>query len=281
MRKLVLVSMFTASAMLLGASLMSFPWGDRAFAQLPEPLGSTVDQVVDTLDPDPAPPAADTPDQVRAKFFQGTACPGNDATDKMVKVGPLCVDVYEASVWSAITGGTEFGASNGNYPCTADGQNCTNVFARSVAGVTPSSFITWFQAQQACANAGKRLLTNAEWQMAAAGTPDGSTTSCNTNSGAVAPTGSFAGCVSNYGVQDMVGNLFEWVADWVPRSTACPGWGSFSANAMCLAGASTADSPGALIRGGSFGNGAGAGVFAVGGLPPSGAFNGMGFRCAR
>jgi hypothetical protein len=31
----------------------------------------------------------------------------------------------------------------------------------------------------------------------------------------------------------------EWVADWVPLSTACTGWGGESDDRMCLAGAST------------------------------------------
>lgn len=47
----------------------------------------------------------DTPDDVRDKFFTGTKCIGNDpVNDIMVKVGPLCVDVYEASVWSGADG---------------------------------------------------------------------------------------------------------------------------------------------------------------------------------
>ena len=196
----------------------------------------------------------------------------------MVKVGPLCVDVYEASLWNSMTGGSPADPS----ACNANGNNCTNIFARSVAGVTPTATITWFQAQQACANAGKRLLTNAEWQMAAAGTPDDST-SCNTNSGSDANTGAFAGCVSNHGVNDMVGNLSEWVADWVPRSTACPGWGLFSDDLMCLAGADTTGGPGALIRGGDFNDGSSAGVFAVDGFsqPSSAVVGVVGFRCAR
>jgi formylglycine-generating enzyme required for sulfatase activity len=200
------------------------------------------------------------------------------------------VDLYEASVWSAITGGSEFGTSSANYPCGANGDDCTGtkaIFARSVAGVTPSAFITWFQAQQACANAGKRLLTNAEWQMAAAGTPDGSTTSCNTHNTVpgVATTGSFTGCVSNYGVQDMVGNVWEWVADWLPRFTACGSWSS-SSDTQCIGGAATTGEPSALVRGGSFSSvflfGSDAGVFAVNaGTTPSEAGYGYGFRCAR
>ena len=80
----------------------------------------------------------------------------------------------------------------------------------------------------------------------------------------------------------MVGNVGEWVADWVPRSTACPGWVStFSDDFMCLAGADTIAGPGALIREG-WSAGANAGVFSVNGLgDPSGRGNGIGFRCAR
>src|SRR5438874_617328 len=84
-------------------------------------------------------------------------------------------------------GGTQYGVSSADYPCLANGNDCKGkIYARSVAGVTPSRSITWFQAQQALANSGKRLPTNAEWQQAAAGTPDPGASpgvqDCNTNS---------------------------------------------------------------------------------------------------
>lgn len=50
-----------------------------------------------------------------------------------------------------------------------------------------------------------------------------------------------------------VGNVFEWVADWVPRSTACVPSLFGSGDQNCLVGASTAAGPGALLRGGFFG----------------------------
>ena len=94
-----------------------------------------------------------------------------------------------------------------------------------------------------------------------------------------------AGCVSDVGAFDMVGNLSEWVADWVPRSDGfCPGWGAFSDDFQCVSGAlsNVAGGPGALLRGGNFLFGAGAGVFAVvGSNSPSGAAGSFGFRAAR
>jgi len=238
-----------------------------------------------------APGSPDTPDQVRAKFFAGTACPGNDPADVMVRVGNICVDVYEASVWSGPTGGTQYGVVSGNYPCSANGNDCTNIYARSVAGVQPSRFIDWFQAAQACRAAGKRLLTNAEWQDAAAGTPDpgdaddGSTT-CATKSPDVVATGSRPGCRSNWGAFDMVGNLNEWVADWAPIAEDCVqgGWSGVlaSTNDVVCVNPSGSNIPAAWKRGGTvFGSG-NAGVFALSGdYAPTFADVVSGFRCAR
>jgi formylglycine-generating enzyme required for sulfatase activity len=265
--------------------------------------------------------AAFTPAVQGATLRLVTKCPPD-----AVLVGQTCVDRYEASVWqipssstgliakvkkgkatiAALTAGgaMEISASAGcpsaSFPSTfpASGQWTQPLYAVSIPGVQPTACITWFQADQACALSGKRLLTNAEWQRAAAGTPDpgtdNGTTNCRINSGLTAVnTGSRLNCKSSWGAFDMVGNVQEWVADWVPQSTACPGWGGgFSDDDMCFAGAETtlAIGPGALIRGGSFASGANAGVFAVdGGGAPSLSFGGLGggggpalgFRCER
>jgi formylglycine-generating enzyme required for sulfatase activity len=195
----------------------------------------------------------------------------------------------------AAGGATQLGIGlTDNYaPCADSGQNCSNdIYALSLPGVAPSANITWFQAQAACENARKRLPSNAEWQAAVAGTPDpgpdNGTTHCNTASVFTAvSTGSRSACVSSRGAFDMVGNLYEWVADWVPRSTGCGTWSagvSPTGDDQCLAGAATTGEPGALLRGGDFdfAGGAGAGPLAVfGGNEPSDAGDSIGFRCAR
>ena len=81
----------------------------------------------------------------------------------------------------------------------------------------------------------------------------------------------------------MVGNLAEWVSDWVPLSTACPGWGRFSDDLMCLAGASTTEAgPGALVRGGGFFGGSSSGPLAVlGTVVATASDDFVGFRCVR
>ena len=253
-----------------------------------------------------------------------------------VRNGTTCIDKYEASVWliqPGVPGGTltqaqrqvidairsgnvtrsdldRVGAvqlgiafedlQNNGCPVTAAG--CVNVYAVSIAGVQPAAFINWFQAVAAARNSFKRLPTNAEWQAAAFGTPDpgaadnGSTT-CNTTTDSQSLTGARSNCVSDVGAFDMVGNVWEWVSDAIPRSvdgqpdscgSGSAAWPSaFGHDAQCLLGAATAGQPGALARGGEFVNAAASsnlydGVFAATGLnePTSSAVE-YGFRAVR
>jgi formylglycine-generating enzyme required for sulfatase activity len=232
-----------------------------------------------------------------------------------VKVGNVCVDKYEASVWQIpaantalvkkvqagkatladLSGGgaTQVSPSPGcspAFPLTFPNTgNWTDpLYAVSVPGVPPSACVTWFQAEQACRLAGKRLATNQEWQAAAAGTPDPGATpgalDCNTNSVGPSNTGARTACVSKWGAFDMVGNVWEWVADWGDLANGCTNWsGTFGGDYSCVSGpGGSYNIPGALHRGGSWDSGAGAGVFAVLCVSdPSDALGGLGFRCAR
>jgi formylglycine-generating enzyme required for sulfatase activity len=167
------------------------------------------------------------------------------------------------------------------------------VYAVSIPGVLPSTCITWFQAAQACRVSGKRLATNLEWQDAAAGTPDpgtdNGTTDCNISAaGNPVNTGSRSNCKSSWGAFDMVGNPDEWVADWsdlnpttCTNSTSAYGF-TGTGDLICFGGDGSPKIPSALVRGGNWVGGAGAGVFTVNGfLGPSFSDGFLGFRCVR
>jgi formylglycine-generating enzyme required for sulfatase activity len=223
-----------------------------------------------------------------------------------VEVGASCVDAHEASVWQVAAadavlvrkikrglarladltaaGAVPLGCLAGQspYPGTfpPTGNWTSPVYAVSVPGARPSTCLTWFQAEQACALSGKRLIANRDWQVAAAGTPDGAP--CVVAGGGPGLTGT-VGCVSRWGAFDLVGNAAEWVADWGDQATGCTQWSAlFGNDAACVGGDGTLHLPGPLVRGGSHADGTGAGVFAVTGAhDPTYQDASLGFRCER
>jgi hypothetical protein len=237
-----------------------------------------------------------------------------------VLTGTTCIDKYEASVWAIpaeqtglikmvqdgkatladlmTDGATQQGAvgtnscSNTDYPSTfpVTGNWTAPLYAVSIPGILPSACASWFQAEQACRLSGKRLLTNQEWQAAAAGTPDlgndNLTTDCNiTPVTGVVNTSSRSACVSKWGAFDMVGNVSEWVGDWGARADGATVWfpAGFGNDRSAIGDVGSSDSiPGALRRGGAWVDGTGAGVFFVSSTAsPNIQEQDIGFRCAR
>lgn len=165
--------------------------------------------------------------------------------DGMIPVdAAVCIDRYEASLVEVQSDGSELGWSPFFNPGTR------RVRAVSLPGAIPQGYITGTQAAAACAEAGARLCSDAEWLLACQGSmgstyPYGDTRMtgvCNDHRDvhpaverfgtseswiyselddpcisqlpmSVARTGTFAGCESEGGAFDMMGNLHEWTAD--------------------------------------------------------------------
>src|SRR5712671_4051003 len=76
---------------------------------------------------------------------EGTPCKGNGSMDLMVQVGTLCVDKYEASIWSGQAGtGMQFPQGDPRYPATFPntGNWTEPLYAASIQGVAPAVFVT-------------------------------------------------------------------------------------------------------------------------------------------
>ena len=132
--------------------------------------------------------------------------------DEMTAVAEtFCVDLYEASRPDA----------------TEQAEGSDESSARSLKGVMPWRVASNAVAEAACAAAGKRLCSAAEWELACRG-PEGTVygygdryepETCNgidafgRSAFHLEPTGAFPDCTNGWGVFDMNGNLWEHVAN--------------------------------------------------------------------
>lgn len=219
---------------------------------------------------------------------------GSGATQFLLGSHSICIDIYEAS--PSDTCPSKVPSNSIETQNNANESTCT---AASEEGVLPWRFVSFTQAQQFCARAGKRLPTNDEWYKAVSGLSDDS--SCVTSSQNAELTGS-TNCVAPSGVYDMVGNVWEWVDEEViegnynDRMLPAGGYVSLvdSGGAVLETSSEAKDEFGkdyawtsnegvkGMIRGGFYGSGEDAGMFSQNmSIPFDFKTAGVGFRCVR
>lgn len=175
----------------------------------------------------------------------------NGCSSDMVRIEGYCIDRYEAHLVIR----SETGRYSTHSPYERP-EPSVLYEARSDLDAVPQAYISRTEADAACQHAGKRLCRLSEWYRACTG-PEGTAYPygrrhakgrCNTGKphllslrfgtnatlwkyneqfndptlnqepNFLAKTGAYPECVGPDGVYDMVGNLHEWVADFVDRS---------------------------------------------------------------
>ena len=222
-------------------------------------------------------------------------CPKGMAEAPMAQTF-TCVDIYEASADASCPN-----LSPQNEIDTKNNVDTASCKSASVAHVQPWRFITREQAATECIRAGKRLPKSDEWYLFAAGTVDDAAV-CNTNSQQSSQTGDHQKCLSAVGVQDAIGNVWEWVSDDVEsgklQDRTLPESGYVSqvdSNGIATVTDSKAtelfykdyfwskaDGAFGILRGGFYGSGSDAGIYSVhADTVPTTAGTAIGFRCVK
>lgn len=160
----------------------------------------------------------------------GVECPGRPDMVEIPSIRgnpPFCIDPYEATIRSG---------SPEDRVSPEAGAGSIGAAAASIRFAVPAGGVSWSQAKAACEDAGKRLCSAREWRLACRGTRDSTfpygdeyaPKTCNGSDaarGGVTEAGSLirpvagqhgplaGGCVSEHGVYDLSGNLWEWNSD--------------------------------------------------------------------
>ena len=152
---------------------------------------------------------------------EGSFTMGSDAYEDESPSHEVYLDAFYIDKYEVTDAGYEiFWRSTGHRPPLTWGKPGFNLPEQPVTGVS------WEDAADYAAWAGKRLPTEAEWEKAARGTdnrryPWGdqwSDVKCQASGkdplSGPAPVGSHPEGVSPFGCHDMAGNVWEWCADW-------------------------------------------------------------------
>jgi formylglycine-generating enzyme len=226
------------------------------------------------------------PDLIKAETPQHTVIINSFYLDKYEVTNSAFQNFVRSNrQWSAARIPKQF--QNGNYLKDWDGDN----FPKG-KGRNPVVNVSWYAAIAFCQYVGKRLPTEAEWEFAARGGlrdkmfPWGDAPADRTRANyagsdvkSTTPVGSYA--ANGYGLFDMAGNVWEFMADeWGPYSDL-PQINPVAGGDLFLDNSFYEVTTRRVIRGGSFGGvPLNLRVTYRDSHPPDGAREFVGFRCA-
>jgi eukaryotic-like serine/threonine-protein kinase len=214
-------------------------------------------------------------------FFMGSDSGDSDEQPvHTVTLDDYYMDVYEVTnaKYAAC-----MNAGKCSPPKKAESSTRSSYYGNSQYDTFPVILVDWNRAKTYCEWRGARLPTEAEWEKAARGT-DGRTypwgytapsySLAKFNSKDTTAVGSYESGKSPYGMYDMAGNVWEWVADW---------YGSKyyqTSPAENPQGPTSGETR--VMRGGPWGSDAG-GIRSAdrSELVPTDRYSHIGFRCAR
>jgi formylglycine-generating enzyme required for sulfatase activity len=142
-----------------------------------------------------------------------------------VYLGAFYMDVYEvtnAAYRACVSAGVC------TLPNKTSSATRSSYYGNSQYDNYPVINVTWDQAKTYCEWRGGSLPTEAQWEKAARGTDgrtypwgegiDSNRANYNNNVGDTTEVGSYESGKSPYGMYDLAGNVWEWVADWYDSS---------------------------------------------------------------